>query len=161
MRVPVVLLLIVLLASAVSCRSTRQSALNADTPTAECSECRKLRAEVQRLTSEADRSAAKAREMTALVEQIRERLGADGFSYPSNGAPVDAVVSLVDEELNFVQISIGMDDELDIGEIMLVYRGNEYVGKLIIDKKGDDWASGHMDLTKTFPKKGDSASSKL
>ena len=46
---------------------------------------------------------------------------------------------------------------------MTVYRGNEYVGKLIIDKAGDDWASGHMDmgLTKTFPQQGDSASTRL
>jgi hypothetical protein len=54
-------------------------------------------------------------------------------------------------------------ERLAVGAFMTVYRGNEYVGKLIIDKKGDDWASGHMDLdlTKNTPRKGDSASTLL
>lgn len=99
----------------------------------------------------------------SLLKQIEARLGADVVAGLRNQTAVDALVARVDEELNIVLITVGTDDELKIGDIMTVYRGNEYVGKLIIDKTGDDWASGHMDmgLTKTFPQQGDSASTRL
>jgi DNA repair exonuclease SbcCD ATPase subunit len=102
-------------------------------------------------------------EKSSWIKQIQRRLGVAVTGGIKNMAAVDALVARVDEELNIVLITIGTDDELNIGDTMTVYRGNEYVGKLIIDKKGDDWASGHMDmgLTKTFPQQGDSASTKL
>ena len=101
--------------------------------------------------------------MSSLLEQIKARVGTDVIAGIRNQAAVDALVARVDEKYNIVLISIGTDDELAIGDIMTVYRGDEYVGKLIIDKKGDDWASGHMDmgLTKSFPQQGDSASTRL
>jgi hypothetical protein len=166
MRLPNDLLLVGLLALATGCRGNATPA-----PTEEATENQMLRAEVERLhadverlTSKADRSAAELREKSAWIEQIKRRLGSSVISGgPTNMASVDGLVTRVVEEFNFVGITIGKDAELAIGETMTVYRGNEYIGKLVIDKKGDDWASGHMDLklTKTFPKKGDSASTRL
>jgi septal ring factor EnvC (AmiA/AmiB activator) len=101
--------------------------------------------------------------LSSWIEQIKARIGPAAIAGIRNQAAVSALVARVDEDLNIVLITIGSDDELVIGDIMTVYRGSEYVGKLIIDKRGDDWASGHMDLglTKSFPQQGDSASTRL
>ena len=42
-------------------------------------------------------------------------------------------------------------------------RGGEYVGVLVIDKVGPDWASGHMDQSKSksFPQRGDDVATQL
>jgi hypothetical protein len=76
---------------------------------------------------------------------------------------VDGVVTGVDEPLNIVLISVGSDDKVEIGYTLTVYRGGAYLGKLLIDKVGPDWASGHMDPneTKEFPKRGDRVSTQL
>jgi regulator of replication initiation timing len=76
---------------------------------------------------------------------------------------VKATVVGVDADLNIVLISAGADDEVQIGYTFTVYRGGQYVGKLVIDKVGPDWASGHMDtgLTKEFPQRGDEAATQL
>jgi len=62
-----------------------------------------------------------------------------------------------------VLISVGEDDAVKQGYTMTVYRGGEYVGKLVIDKVGPDWASGHMDqgVSKSFPAKGDEVATQL
>jgi hypothetical protein len=122
-----------------------------------------LQGNLAQAEKEMTRVVADNAQKSSLLKQIEARLGANVISGLRNQAAVDAMVARVDEELNIVLITIGTDDELAVGDIMTVYRGNEYVGKLIIDKKGDDWASGHMDmgLTKTFPQQGDSASTKL
>mgnify|MGYP003573983990 CR=1 FL=1 len=122
-----------------------------------------LQGNLAQVEKEMARVTAENAEKSSWIEQIKRRLGAPALAGIKNMTAVDALVARVDEELNIVLITIGTDDELSIGDIMTVYRGGEYVGKLIIDKTGDDWASGHMDmdLTKSFPQQGDSASTRL
>jgi hypothetical protein len=94
----------------------------------------------------------KRRHVTVTVRPpVRERQDAHG------------VVARIDGDLNIVLISIERGADLEVGDGMTVYRNTEYLGKLVIDKRGDDWAAGHMypELTKTFPKKGDCASTQL
>jgi SMC interacting uncharacterized protein involved in chromosome segregation len=76
---------------------------------------------------------------------------------------LSATVQGVDEELNIVLISIGSDEGVEEGYTFTVYRGSQYIGQLIIDKVGGDWASGHMDkgLMKEFPQRGDEAATQL
>jgi predicted nuclease with TOPRIM domain len=80
-----------------------------------------------------------------------------------NPPPLDASVSAVDNKLNIVLLSIGKDDKVKVGYAFSVYRGNEYVGKVIVDKVEKDYCSAHS--VKGLEKKpimvGDSATTRF
>jgi hypothetical protein len=117
--------------------------------------------------------AAVQKEKTALAEEVQkkanliaminERLGADWIQGLQDMPDIKGQVTGVDEDLNIVLVSVGEDDLVKVGFTMTVFRGGEYVGKLVIDKVGPDWASGHMDqgVTKSFPMKGDEVATQL
>ena len=77
--------------------------------------------------------------------------------------PVNGVVTGIDEDLNIVLISVGEDDDVAVGYTFKVYRGGEFVGMLVIDRTGADWAAGHMkeDESKSFPQRGDDVATRL
>ena len=72
---------------------------------------------------------------------------------------IKAMVTGVDKDLNIVLISVGKDDQVKPGYSFTVYRGNEYVGKVMIDKVEKDYASGYSvkELEKEPIEVGDSA----
>jgi predicted nuclease with TOPRIM domain len=98
-----------------------------------------------------------------LIAMIKAKIGADAVLRMENMPDIKGQVTGVDEDLNIVLVSVGGDDEVKVGFTMTVYRGGEYVGKLVIDKVGPDWASGHMDqgVSKSFPVKGDEVATQL
>jgi len=98
-----------------------------------------------------------------LIAMITERIGAAAIAEMQNMPAINGQVTGVDEDLNIVLVSVGTDDEVKVGFTMTVYRGGEYVGRLVIDKVGGDWASGHMDqsVSKSFPMKGDDVATQL
>ena len=57
--------------------------------------------------------------------------------------PLKAKVSAVNNELNIVVLSIGRDDKVKAGYEFTVYRGAEYVGRIVIDKVDKDFCSGY------------------
>jgi septal ring factor EnvC (AmiA/AmiB activator) len=77
--------------------------------------------------------------------------------------PINGSVTGVDNDLNIVIISVGRSDKVAPGHQFTVSRGKSYVGRLVIDKVGDNWASGHMvkDLMKVEPAAGDEVNSHL
>jgi hypothetical protein len=77
--------------------------------------------------------------------------------------PVQGVVTGIDEDLNIVLISVGTDDDVAVGYTFKVFRGGEFVGMLVVDRVGPDWAAGHMDKdeSKSFPQRGDDVATKL
>ena len=98
-----------------------------------------------------------------LIAMINARLGADWAKDLQAMPDINGQVTGVDEDLNIVLVSVGTDDEVKVGFTMVVYRGGEYVGQLIIDKVGPDYAAGHMDqgVSKSFPMKGDDVATQL
>jgi chromosome segregation ATPase len=54
-----------------------------------------------------------------------------------------AKVSAVDEKLNIVVLSIGKDDGVKAGFTFTVYRGDQYVGKVVVDDVAKDHCSGY------------------
>jgi myosin heavy subunit len=116
---------------------------------------------------------AAAEKANAAVTEEKNRL-ADVVAMVNQKAPgllggmlaqeaVKGTVVGVDADLNIVLLSVGAQDKVQIGYTFTVYRGGQYIGKLVIDKVGPDWASGHMDqgLTKEFPQRGDEAATQL
>jgi len=49
-----------------------------------------------------------------------------------------------DVEKDFVEISIGADDGLKVGHALDVYRGNQYLGRIVIKKTQPDEAVGQI-----------------
>jgi small-conductance mechanosensitive channel len=78
---------------------------------------------------------------TVLLEAYVEKFGslADVMNPPT----IKARVTAVDNDLNIVMLSVGRDDKVKVGYAFTVYRGNEYIGKIIIDKVEADYASGY------------------
>jgi SMC interacting uncharacterized protein involved in chromosome segregation len=78
---------------------------------------------------------------TVLLEAYVEKFGslADVMNPPT----IKARVTAVDNNLNIVMLSVGLDDGVKKGFAFTVYRGNEYIGKVIIDKVEADYASGY------------------
>jgi predicted nuclease with TOPRIM domain len=72
---------------------------------------------------------------------------------------IEAKVTGVDKDLNIVLLSVGRDDQVKPGYTFTVYRGNQYVGQVKIDKVEKDYASGYSvkELEKEPIEVGDSA----
>lgn len=98
-----------------------------------------------------------------VIAMVEQRFGADAIRDLMVQKAVKGTVVGVDADLNLVLLSVGKDDEVELGYTFTVYRGGKYIGKLVIDKVGPDWASGHMDkgLSKEFPQRGDEAATQL
>jgi predicted nuclease with TOPRIM domain len=59
------------------------------------------------------------------------------------GVPlIKGAVMAVNNDLNIVLLSVGRDDNVKIGYEFTIYRGNEYVGTVIVDKVEKDHCSG-------------------
>jgi len=156
--------------------NTKYETALADTRAAKQSED-DLRNDLERVTQQMKRVQADLetcqKEKAAVVEdnQKKARLlaqasaifGNDWIKNLKDMPAVSGQVTGVDEGLNIVLVSVGTDDEMEVGFTMTVYRGGEFIGQLIIDKVGEDWASGHMDrsLSKSFPVKGDQVATRL
>ncbi len=69
----------------------------------------------------------------------------------------------MDADLDLVLISAGADDSVEVGDRMTVYCNATYVGELLIEKVGPDWASGRMvsDGTRRLPIVGDGVTTRL
>lgn len=57
--------------------------------------------------------------------------------------PLTAKVSAVNEEFNIVILSVGKDDGVKPGFEFTVYRGDKYIGKIIVDDVQKDHCSGY------------------
>lgn len=76
---------------------------------------------------------------------------------------ISAVVSAANGDMNIVILSVGRDDGVKEGYEFTVYRGNDYVGKVIIDTVEKDYCSGYSkkELEKSGIKVGDKATTRF
>ena len=56
---------------------------------------------------------------------------------------IDSVVAGVNNDLNIVLLSVGSDDNVKVGYEFAIYRGNEYVATVVVDKVEKDHCSGY------------------
>jgi len=76
---------------------------------------------------------------------------------------IDGVVLGVSDKVNLVLISVGTKDKVQIGYKFTVYRGSQYVSKLVVDKVEDGWAACRelTEFRKDAIQQGDSASTRV
>ena len=91
------------------------------------------------------------KQMTAVAKELesskvqlqayKDKFGAlsEWISVPALAAKVAAV----DEKVNIVILSIGSDDNVKVGYEFTVYRGNKYVGKVVVEDVQKDHCSGY------------------
>jgi multidrug efflux pump subunit AcrA (membrane-fusion protein) len=100
---------------------------------------------------------------SADMERVRK---ANGLTVDSLVAhippPVEGIVMDVGSS-DLIEISIGHDDGLKIGHTLDVYRGNNYLGRIVVRKTAPDRAVGQVvkELKRGQIKKGDHVTTKL
>ena len=81
-----------------------------------------------------------------------------------NVAPKKALegkVTAVANEIGLVVISIGKDDGVLEGDEFTVYRGGDFVAKVVIDRADRKWSAGKVVLKKTDPRVADDVSNHI
>ena len=99
----------------------------------------------------------------AQMKMVMDRNGLTIDSLVSHIPPkVDAVVLEVSDK-DLVEISIGSDDGIKVGHSMEVYRGNSYLGRIVIRRTSGDRAVGQLikELQRGQIKRGDRVTTKF
>lgn len=76
---------------------------------------------------------------------------------------IDGVVLGVSDKVNLILISVGGKDKVQVGYKFTVYRGSQYVSKLVVDKVEDGWAACRelTDFRKNAVQQGDNVSTRV
>jgi peptidoglycan hydrolase CwlO-like protein len=76
---------------------------------------------------------------------------------------VDGIVLGVSDKVNLVLISVGAKDKVQVGYKFTVYRGSNYVSKLVVDKVEDQWSACRelTEFRKDAITQGDSVSTRV
>ncbi|MCE9581517.1 MAG: hypothetical protein K8T20_03265, partial [Planctomycetes bacterium] len=69
----------------------------------------------------------------------------------------------VSDKVNLILISVGGKDKVQVGYKFTVYRGSQYVSKLVVDKVEDGWAACRelTDFRKDAVQQGDNVSTRV
>lgn len=86
-------------------------------------------------------TAAQLEKTDLVVALYKEAYGemADNLGKPA----IEASVSGVNNDLNIVLLSVGRDDKVQAGYEFTIYRNNEYVATVVVDKVEKDHCSGY------------------
>jgi hypothetical protein len=76
---------------------------------------------------------------------------------------IDGVVLGVSDKVNLVLISVGSKDKVQVGFKFTVYRGSQYISKLVVDKVEDGWSACRelTDFRKDTIQQGDNVSTRV
>lgn len=121
---------------------------------------------VQTLQTNEERLKERETQMAAQLARTTRVLNANGLTEYTN---VDGIPPKLDGRItavganNFVEISLGKDDGLSIGNTLDIFRGDQYLGRIIIRKVSPDRSVGEIqrEYRKGQIKKGDYVSTKL
>jgi len=105
-----------------------------------------------------------AREKKYLEEKINAIAQAGGNVNVAPKKALEAKVTAVANELNLVAISMGKDDGILEGAEFTVYRGGDFVSKIVIDRSDRKWAVGKVvikNLQKGETRVGDDVSNHI
>ncbi|MHC2068937.1 hypothetical protein ACYFX5_15820 [Bremerella sp. T1] len=121
---------------------------------------------LQQLKVEKDRLSEREQQLATQIARQKRVLTAHGMDEftPVDGIPpaLEAVVTAVNDN-NMVEISVGADDGISRGNTLDVFRGDTYLGRIIIKETAPDRAVGEIirEYRRGLIKKGDYVSTKL
>lgn len=76
---------------------------------------------------------------------------------------IDGFVTAVSDKVNLILISVGQEQDVEVGDQFTVYRKDKYIGKIIIEKVWRDGAAGRSikELEKDRMQQGDRVSTRV
>ena len=98
------------------------------------------------------------------LDRVAKRMGFSRDSLVSAIPPkVDGVITAINEAQGLVEVSIGSDDGLKKGHMLQVFRGDTYLGQIILREVNKDKAVGDIDkkMQRGRMKKDDNVTTKL
>lgn len=115
----------------------------------------------QDLTQLEEKHVEIAREKKSLEERINHlnQMGIKTDIAPKR--PLEGKVTAVANEIGLVVISIGKDDGVLEGDEFTVYRGGEFIAKIVIDRSDRKWSAGKVVLKKQDPRVADDVSNHI
>lgn len=115
----------------------------------------------QDLASLEEKHVDMAREKKLLEEKINAINLAGGNVQVAPRKPLEGKVTAVANEIGLVVISIGKDAGVLEGDEFTIFRGGDFVAKIVIDRADRSWAAGKVVLKKTDPRVADDASNHI
>jgi len=122
--------------------------------------------QIKKLQDELNTKTKQVAELDAQITELKKRLEARAAGATAGAEyqpPIDAKVIKVDPRLNLVVIDKGRKDDVGVGYIFTVYRGDKYVGDLRIESVQNEFSGGSpVPGTLVMPiQEGDSASTRI
>ena len=74
---------------------------------------------------------------------------------------VEGFVIKIDDTVGLSDVSIGIDDGVSLGDVLDVSRGNQWLGRLVVQKVDYDTAVARIETKRNTIQKGDRVSFKL
>jgi len=102
-----------------------------------------------------------ARDKKSLEEKINAIAQSGGSVNVAPKKALEAKVTAVANNIGLIVISIGKDDGVLEGDEFTVYRGGDFVAKIVIDRSDRKWAAGKVVLKKGEPRVGDDVSNHI
>jgi hypothetical protein len=115
----------------------------------------------QDLASLEEKHVDMAREKKLLEEKINAINLAGGNVQVAPRKTLDGKVTAVANEIGLVVISVGKDAGVLEGDEFTIFRGGDFVAKIVIDRADRSWAAGKVVLKKTDPRVADDASNHI
>ncbi|HEX7896186.1 MAG TPA: hypothetical protein VF950_00295 [Planctomycetota bacterium] len=116
----------------------------------------------QDLASLEEKHVDMAKEKKLLEEKINAiNLSGGGNVNVAPRKPLEGKVTAVANEIGLVVISIGKDAGVLEGDEFTIFRGGDFVAKIVIDRADRSWAAGKVVLKKTDPRVADDASNHI
>jgi hypothetical protein len=125
------------------------------------------RQQSERLAQDLATLEEKHTEMAREKKYLEEKMNAIALANPGglpSTAPrktIDAKVTAVANEIGLVVISAGKDAGVLEGDEFTVFRGGDFVAKIVIDRADRNWSAGKVILKKMDPRVADDASNHI
>ncbi|MHC5038418.1 MAG: hypothetical protein ACYTHM_13985 [Planctomycetota bacterium] len=104
--------------------------------------------------------AKKKAELEWLIAQVQEKVGVEVLKGLITPPKIDGSIIGVSGRVNLVVINVGEDDGVRVGFEFTIYRGNSYVGKMVVEKVYPRQAAGRvmLNMSKDKVQQGDKVS---
>jgi len=124
-----------------------------------------LRARLAAREAELNKAVKQVEELTLHLQALTGQLGAlkERQTRKEWHEPLRGKVKSVDKEAGTVVINMGERHKVKKGSAFIVFRGDQYVGKVVVDEVRADECTAHLDLNsmKCAPQAGDDVTTKL
>lgn len=103
------------------------------------------------------------RQKNDLESQLAERRPSPPRHDPDETPKIDGFVMAVSDKVNLVLIDVGSDKSVEVGYKFTVYRGDEYVSRLVVDRVESGWSACRelTDFRKREIQQGDNVSTRI